>query len=52
MRRRVATLHDGPLGGGMAQTFTLDTAALASGVYVVRARSGAWSARQTVTLVR
>jgi hypothetical protein len=50
--RRVAVLYDGTLGGGMAQTFELDTAGLASGVYVVRARSGAWEARQTVTLVR
>ena len=50
--RRVAMLHDGTLGGGMAQTFTLDTAGLAAGVYVVRARSGSWEARQTVTLVR
>lgn len=50
--RRVALLHDGTLGGGMAQTFTLDTDGLASGVYVVRARSGSWSAGQTVTLVR
>jgi hypothetical protein len=50
--RRVAVLHDGALGGGMAQTLELDTRGLAAGVYVVRARSGSWEARQTVTLVR
>lgn len=50
--RRVALLHDGTLGGGMARPFSLDGAGLAAGVYVVRARSGAWEARQTVTVVR
>lgn len=50
--RRVALLHDGTLGGGVARPFSLDTAGLAAGVYVVRARSGAWEDRQTVTLVR
>ncbi len=50
--RRVALLHEGALAGGSAQPFTFATAGLASGVYVVRARSGAWEARQTVTIVR
>ena len=50
--RRVAVLHEGPLAGGAAQPLTLSTAGLASGVYVIRARSGVWEARQTVTLVR
>ena len=50
--RRVAVLHEGVLAGGSAQPFTFETDGLASGVYVIRARSGAWEARQTVTLVR
>ncbi|HEX9953108.1 MAG TPA: hypothetical protein VGB53_15165 [Rubricoccaceae bacterium] len=50
--RRVAVLHEGVLAGGSAQALALDTRGLASGVYVLRARSGAWEARQTVTVIR
>lgn len=50
--RRVAVLHEGTLAGGSAQPLAFETSGLASGVYVIRARSGAWEARQTVTLVR
>lgn len=50
--RRVAVLHEGTLAGGFDQPLTFETAGLASGVYVIRARSGTWEARQTVTLVR
>ena len=50
--RRVAVLHEGVLAGGSAQALALDTSGLASGVYVLRARSGAWEARQTVTVIR
>ena len=50
--RRVAVLHEGVLAGGSAQVLALDTSGLASGVYVLRARSGAWEARQTVTVIR
>ena len=50
--RRVAVLHDGALSGNLAHPFSADAAGLASGVYVVRARSGAWEGRQSVTVVR
>ncbi|HEX8298674.1 MAG TPA: cupredoxin domain-containing protein [Rubricoccaceae bacterium] len=50
--RRVAVVHEGVLAGGAAQALALDTRGLAAGVYVLRARSGAWEARQTITVIR
>ncbi|WP_412069492.1 hypothetical protein [Rubrivirga sp. IMCC43871] len=50
--RRVAVLHDGPLTGGLEHPFALDAAALAAGVYIVRASSGAWVAERRVTVLR
>lgn len=47
--RRVAVLHDGPLGVG-AQTFRLDGRPLAPGVYVIRAEGAAGAA--SVRVVR
>ena len=50
--RRVAVLHDGALSGSLAHAFSADAAGLASGLYVVRVRSGAWEGRQSITVVR
>jgi hypothetical protein len=50
--RRVALLHDGPLTAHVGHRMVLDGSALAPGVYVVRATSGAWSAERRVTLAR
>ena len=49
--RRVALLHDGPLGAG-PHTFHVDAARLAPGVYVVRARAGDTVVTQRLTVVR
>ena len=48
--RRVATLADGTVSG--AQSATLQTAGLATGVYVLRLTAGADVLTQTVTVVR
>ena len=50
--RRVAVLHDGALAGGTPQPLAFSTRGLASGVYVIQVRSGAWEARRTVTVIR
>ena len=54
--RRVAALHDGPLGVGM-HTFAFETAALAPGVYVVQARATSqgtspWAEARRITIRR
>ena len=49
--REVAMLHAGPLPAG-AHRFTLDSAGLPAGVYVVRATGDTFSAARRVTLVR
>ncbi len=49
--RRVALLHDGPLGAG-THALRLDAARLPAGVYVVRASVSAESLTRTVTVVR
>ncbi|HLA64623.1 MAG TPA: hypothetical protein VK610_09370, partial [Rhodothermales bacterium] len=49
--RRVALLHDGPLAAG-AHALTLDAAALAPGLYVVRATGAEGVAAQRVTVAR
>ena len=48
--RRVAVLHDGPLGAG-AHRFEIDGSGLPAGVYVARV-VGSVSASQTLTVVR
>lgn len=48
--RRVAVLHDGPLGAG-AHRLHLDAAALPAGVYVVRATGDGLAAMQRFTVV-
>jgi hypothetical protein len=48
--RRVAQLHDGPLGTG-ARRFTFDATALPAGVYLVRARGAAAVASQRVVVL-
>lgn len=50
--RRVAVLHDGVAVAGQTLELTLDTASLPSGVYVVRALSGADALSQRVTVIR
>jgi photosystem II stability/assembly factor-like uncharacterized protein len=49
--RRVAVLHEGPLGAG-EHTLPLDGGALPAGVYVVRVAAGGAVATRTVTLLR
>lgn len=49
--RRVALLHNGPLTAG-THTFSLDTAGLPAGVYVVRATAGTSAVTQQFTLIR
>lgn len=49
--RRVADLHDGPLGAG-PHDFAFDTAALAPGVYLVRVVTDGSAASRVVTVVR
>src|SRR5690606_31353273 len=49
--RRVAVLHEGPLGAGR-HALALDGAALPPGVYVVRVAVGGEVAVRTVTLLR
>jgi hypothetical protein len=49
--RRVAVLHEGPLGAG-AHRLRLDAAALPAGVYVVRATGDGLAAMQRFTVVR
>ena len=49
--RRVATLADGVVGA-TAQTATLDTGALASGVYVLRLEADGAALSRTLTVVR
>ena len=49
--RRVAVLHDGPLGVG-AHTLTLDGAGLAPGVYVVRVETAAGVASRRAVVAR
>lgn len=48
--RRVALLHDGPVG--VEQAFTVDVSRLPAGVYVVRASGGAVQSTQRFTVVR
>lgn len=50
--RRVALLHDGPLAGDSVHEFTLDAAGLASGAYVLRAESQAFTATRSITLLK
>ncbi len=49
--RRVALLHDGPLGAG-EQAFVLDTAGLPSGIYIVRAEGTGLTAAARLTVAR
>jgi hypothetical protein len=49
--RRVAVLHDGPLGAG-PHAFPLDAARLPAGVYVVRVETPAAALTHRLTLVR
>lgn len=49
--RRVAVLHDGPLGAGMHR-LRLDAAALPAGVYVVRATAGSERITRKLIVVR
>ncbi|RPH54532.1 MAG: T9SS C-terminal target domain-containing protein, partial [Lysobacterales bacterium] len=49
--RRVAVIHDGPLVRG-DNTFSLDGAKLASGVYFIRATAGGQTITRRITLVR
>ena len=50
--RRVATLHDGPLGAEAAAVGTFEAVGLASGVYVVRLTGERARAQRVLTLVR
>src|SRR5690606_11696730 len=49
--RRVAVLHDGPLGAG-AHALVLDGQGLPGGVYVVRVTGTTFAASRRVTLLR
>lgn len=49
--RRVAAVHDGPLGAG-AHALTLDVRRLAPGVYVVRVQAGGAVLSRRVTVLR
>ncbi|RPJ41658.1 MAG: T9SS C-terminal target domain-containing protein, partial [Candidatus Latescibacterota bacterium] len=49
--RRVASLHDGPLGAG-AHTFSLDGAGLSSGAYFLRATGSGQTVVRRMTLLR
>ena len=52
MGREVVRLHDGPLAAGQRHDFTVDGAALASGVYLVRVTGQAFAETRRVTLLR
>ncbi len=49
--RRVARLHEGPLGAG-EHRLTLDAAGLPAGVYLVRAEVGAQALSARITVMR
>jgi hypothetical protein len=50
--RRVAVLHDGPIGADVTQTLRLDGRGLAPGPYVVRFTGEAFTASRKVLLVK
>ncbi len=50
--RRVATLHDGPLAGGVEHHFTFRARTLPAGLYVVRASGEGFSETRRITLAR
>ena len=50
--RRVARLHDGPLEAGREHAFTLEAGRIPAGIYLVRAKGEAFSATETVALIR
>ncbi len=50
--RQVALLNDGILAGGVAHTFTLDAAGLASGVYLLRVQAGAFVETRRLALLK
>ncbi|MEL6616171.1 MAG: T9SS type A sorting domain-containing protein, partial [Bacteroidota bacterium] len=50
--REVAVLHEGPLAAGARTALTVDTAALAPGVYVVRAQGEATAITHRLTVTR
>lgn len=50
--RQVATLHEGTLRAGVRHPFTLQSAGLQSGVYVIRVRGEDFVATRTVTLAQ
>lgn len=50
--RRVATLYDGTLVAGTAETLTLDASALPAGVYIIRAIGEKVAESRRVTVVR
>lgn len=50
--RRVETLYDGALTGGMSEALTLDASTLPAGVYVIRAQGEDFIRSRRVTVVR
>ncbi|MEL6614861.1 MAG: T9SS type A sorting domain-containing protein [Bacteroidota bacterium] len=50
--RRVRTLFDGPLAGGLAQPVRIEAAGLAPGAYVVRVTGETAAATRSLTVVR
>ncbi|MDX1421114.1 MAG: T9SS type A sorting domain-containing protein [Rubricoccaceae bacterium] len=50
--REVSVLHDAPLAAGSEHRFTVDTASLPAGVYLIRAAGEQFNATRTVSLTR
>ena len=50
--REVAVLHDGPLAAGTSVALSVETSALAPGVYIVRAQGESTSLTQRLTVAR
>ena len=50
--RRMSVLFDGALDANQTQTFTISGAGLASGLYLIRATGEAFTATQSVTLLK